>query len=153
MNRLKNVPDEVSDADRNMRRDLRDLMMVTIDGEDTKDIDDAVSVYMDGDNYVLGVHIADVANYVQERSALDKEAKNRGPSVYLADRVIPMLPHILCNGVCSLNENVDRLARSVIMQIDKTGKVINYRIVKSVINSKKKMNYDDVNKIFSKYAK
>lgn len=147
MNRLKNVPDEVSEADRNMRRDLRDELMVTIDGEDTKDIDDAVSCYFDGTNYHLGVHIADVANYVQENSALDREALKRGTSVYLVDRVIPMLPHKLSNGICSLNPDVDRLALSCLMTIDSKGNVIDHEIVESVIHSKAKMSYTKVNAI------
>ena len=147
MNRLKNVPDEVSEADRNMRRDLRDEMMVTIDGEDSKDLDDAVSCYFDGTNYHLGVHIADVANYVQENSAIDREALKRGTSVYLVDRVIPMLPHKLSNGICSLNEKEDRLALSCLMTIDKKGTVIDHEIVESVICTNARMTYTNVNAI------
>ena len=103
MKQVENVAKEVSEADMAGREDLRDWQMVTIDGEDSKDLDDAVSLTMDGENYILGVHIADVSNYVQEHSALDVEALNRGTSVYLVDRVIPMLPHALSNGICSLN--------------------------------------------------
>lgn len=151
VNRLKNVPDEVSEADMNMRRDLRDLLMVTIDGEDTKDIDDAVSLEYDGTNYHLGVHIADVANYVQENSALDREALKRGTSVYLVDRVIPMLPRKLSNGICSLNPDVDRLALSCLMTIDGKGNVIDHEIVESVIHSKAQMTYTKVNAIIEKH--
>lgn len=147
MNRLKNVPDEVLSADMNMRRDLRDMLLCTIDGADTKDIDDAVSVSFDGENYHLGVHIADVANYVQENSAIDREALKRGTSVYLVDRVIPMLPHKLSNGICSLNEGEDRLALSCLMTINKKGDIIDHEIVESVICSNKKMTYTDVNAI------
>lgn len=106
MHQVQNVAKDVTPADMVGRMDLRDWMMVTIDGEDAKDLDDAVSLYVDGDNYVLGVHIADVSNYVQEHSALDVEALKRGTSVYLVDRVIPMLPRELSNGICSLNEDV-----------------------------------------------
>ena len=151
MNRLKNVPDEVSDADRNMRRDLRDEVMVTIDGEDSKDLDDAVSCYFDGTNYHLGVHIADVANYVQENSAIDREALKRGTSVYLVDRVIPMLPHKLSNGICSLNEKQDRLALSCLMTIDKKGNVIDHEIVESVICTNARMTYTAVNAIIENH--
>lgn len=149
MNQVSRIGDEIIEADMAGREDLRGVKMVTIDGEDAKDLDDAVSLSMEGENYVLGVHIADVSNYVQEKSALDREALNRGTSVYLADRVIPMLPHRLCNGICSLNAGVDRLTLSCIMTIDPQGKVIDYRIVESVINVDKRMDYTTVNKIIS----
>ena len=123
MNRVKNVADFVSEADMAGREDLREVLMVTIDGEDAKDLDDAVSLTMNGEDYELGVHIADVSNYVQENSALDREAKERGTSVYLVDRVIPMLPHRLSNGICSLNAGEDRLALSVIMTFDRNAKL------------------------------
>jgi len=141
MNQAGRVSQEVSEADRAGRRDLRDMVMVTIDGEDAKDLDDAVSVTFDGEKYRLGVHIADVANYVQENSALDREALNRGTSVYLVDRVIPMLPHVLSNGICSLNEGVDRLALSCLMNVDGTGNMIDYEICESVIRVNKRMSY------------
>lgn len=147
MNRLANINDYVTEADMNMRRDLRDVLMVTIDGEDTKDIDDAVSVSFDGEYYNLGVHIADVANYVQENSALDKEALKRGTSVYLADRVIPMLPQKLSNGICSLNEKEVRLALSCLMKINNNGEIIDHEIVESVIQTNARMTYTDVNLI------
>ncbi len=144
------VPDTVSEADMLGRRDLRDKLMVTIDSEDAKDLDDAVSLETDDrGNYILGVHIADVSNYVQEYSALDKEALKRGTSVYLADRVIPMLPVRLSNGICSLNENVDRLTLSCIMTIDKSGEVIDHEIVESVIKTNRRMTYTVVDKILS----
>ncbi len=138
------VAKPVSEADMVGRNDLRDLCVVTIDGEDTKDIDDGVSLVMDGDNYVLGVHIADVTNYVQESSALDVEALKRGTSVYLADRVIPMLPHTLSNGMCSLNEGEDRLALSCIMTFNKKGELIDHDICESVIHSNHRMTYTSV---------
>ncbi|QFJ55723.1 ribonuclease R [Pseudobutyrivibrio xylanivorans] len=138
------VAKPVSEADMAGRNDLRDLCVVTIDGEDTKDIDDGVSLVMDGDNYVLGVHIADVTNYVQESSALDVEALKRGTSVYLADRVIPMLPHTLSNGMCSLNEGEDRLALSCIMTFDKKGNLVDHEICESVIHSNHRMTYTSV---------
>ena len=141
------VPDEVSADDIRTRMDLRDLKMVTIDSEEAKDLDDAVSVYKDGDDYVLGVHIADVTHYVQEHSALDKEALKRGTSVYLTDRVLPMLPPRLSNGICSLNENVDRLTLSCIMTFDKTGKLIKHQILESVIRTNRRMTYTAVNGI------
>lgn len=138
------VAKPVSEADMAGRRDLRDLCVVTIDGEDTKDIDDGVSLGMDGDNYVLGVHIADVTNYVQESSALDVEALKRGTSVYLADRVIPMLPHTLSNGMCSLNEGEDRLALSCIMTFNRKGELVDHDICESVIHSNHRMTYTSV---------
>lgn len=147
MNQVERVPQEVSEADRAGRRDLRDMLMVTIDGEDAKDLDDAVSVSFDGKYYHLGVHIADVTNYVQENSALDKEALNRGTSVYLVDRVIPMLPHALSNGICSLNAGVDRLALSCLMTIDMYGEVIDYEICESVIKVSHRMSYTAVKQI------
>lgn len=142
-----NVAKDVSEADMQGRRDLRDWQMVTIDGEDAKDLDDAVSCVMEGENYRLGVHIADVSNYVQEHSALDVEALNRGTSVYLVDRVIPMLPHRLSNGICSLNEGEDRLALSCIMLMDKAGKVIDHEICETVIRVDRRMSYTAVKKI------
>ncbi|MBP3665257.1 MAG: RNB domain-containing ribonuclease, partial [Tyzzerella sp.] len=124
LNQAERVAKDVSEADMAGRMDLRDWTMVTIDGEDAKDLDDAISITKDGDNYILGVHIADVSNYVQENSALDREAQKRGTSVYLVDRVIPMLPHTLSNGICSLNAGEDRLALSCIMTVNEKGTVI-----------------------------
>lgn len=147
MHQVENVSKEVTDADMAGRMDLRDWTMVTIDGEDAKDLDDAVSLFMDGDNYVLGVHIADVSNYVQEHSALDVEALKRGTSVYLVDRVIPMLPHALSNGICSLNEAQNRLTLSCIMTINPKGEVIDHKIAETVIKTKRRMTYTNVKKI------
>lgn len=147
LNQAVRVGKPVSDADRVGRRDLRDWLMVTIDGEDAKDLDDAVSLRMDGENYILGVHIADVTNYVQENSALDREAFERGTSVYLADRVIPMLPHKLSNGICSLNAGEDRLALSCIMTFDASGTMVDHEIAETVINVDKRMSYNGVSKI------
>lgn len=147
MNQVERVSQEVSEADRAGRRDLRELVMVTIDGEDAKDLDDAVSVTFDGEKYQLGVHIADVTNYVQENSALDREALKRGTSVYLVDRVIPMLPHALSNGICSLNEGVDRLALSCLMTVDKKGAITDYEICESVIRVNNRMSYTQVKAI------
>lgn len=149
MHQVQNVAKDVTPADMAGRMDLRDWMMVTIDGEDAKDLDDAVSLYMDGDNYVLGVHIADVSNYVQEHSALDVEALKRGTSVYLVDRVIPMLPRELSNGICSLNEGCDRLALSCIMTINKKGEVIDHKIAETVIKTNRRMTYTNVKKILA----
>lgn len=147
MHQAERVANEVSEADMAGRRDLRDVQMVTIDGEDAKDLDDAVSLTKDGALYQLGVHIADVTNYVQENSALDWEAKERGTSVYLVDRVIPMLPHKLSNGICSLNAGENRLALSCLMTIDQKGEVVSHEIVESVIKVDRRMSYTSVKKI------
>lgn len=147
LNQAVRVAKEVSEADMAGRKDLRNWQMVTIDGEDARDLDDAVSVTQDGENYILGVHIADVTNYVQENSALDREAKERGTSVYLVDRVIPMLPHKLSNGICSLNEGEDRLALSCIMTVDPSGHVIDHEIAETVIHVDRRMTYTSVKKI------
>lgn len=149
MHQVENVSKEVSSADMEGRKDLRDVQMVTIDGEDAKDLDDAVSLTMDGENYVLGVHIADVSNYVQEHSALDVEALKRGTSVYLVDRVIPMLPHALSNGICSLNQGENRLALSCIMTINPKGEVIDHEIAETVIRVDRRMSYTNVKKILA----
>ena len=147
MNQVERVANEVSSADMAGRKDIRDWQMVTIDGEDAKDLDDAISLVRDGDGYKLGVHIADVSNYVQENSALDREALSRGTSVYLVDRVIPMLPHKLSNGICSLNAGEDRLALSCIMHVDKRGIVTDHEIAESVIHVDERMTYTSVAKI------
>lgn len=147
MNQAERVAKEVSEADRAGRMDLRTWKMVTIDGEDAKDLDDAVSLTKEGENYQLGVHIADVTNYVQERSALDREALNRGTSVYLVDRVIPMLPHKLSNGICSLNAGEDRLALSCIMTVNPKGEVIDHVIAETVVRVDARMSYTSVAKI------
>ncbi len=147
MHQAERTPSEISEADCKGRMDLRDVKMVTIDGEDAKDLDDAVSLSMDGDHYLLGVHIADVANYVQENSAMDREALKRGTSVYLVDRVIPMLPRRLSNGICSLNAGEDRLALSCLMTIDQKGNVIDHVISESVIHVDRRMTYTSVKKI------
>ena len=149
INQAKRVAKDVSDKDREGRKDLRNVTMVTIDGEDAKDLDDAVSLSKEGDQYLLGVHIADVTNYVQENSALDHEALERGTSVYLVDRVIPMLPHALSNGICSLNMGEDRLALSCLMTLDQKGTVISYEIAETVINVDRRMSYTDVNRVLT----
>ena len=146
-NQAERVPDAISEADMAGRLDLRMLQMVTIDGEDAKDLDDAVSLEMDGENYKLGVHIADVANYVQENSALDREALKRGTSVYLVDRVIPMLPTRLSNGICSLNAKEDRLALSCLMTVNPKGEVIDHQIAETVVCVNERMTYTSVAKI------
>ena len=151
---VKSIPMEVRDIDLKDRRDLRDITIFTIDGDDTKDIDDAISIKrLPNGHYELGVHIADVSYYVKEGSPLDNEAMERGTSVYLVDRVIPMLPHELSNGICSLNPNVDRLAISCIMEFDDNGKQINYEIFPSIIKSRIQMTYKNVNKILENNEK
>lgn len=147
MKQAQRVPDHVLDADRDGRLDLRHLQTVTIDGEDAKDLDDAISLAKEGDIYHLGVHIADVSNYVQYNSALDREALKRGTSVYLADRVVPMLPERLSNGICSLNQGEDRLALSCLMDINEKGKVVSHQIAETVINVDERMCYTDVKNI------
>ncbi len=151
MNQAERVGKDVSEADMAGRRDLREWQMVTIDGEDAKDLDDAVSLTKEGENYRLGVHIADVTNYVQENSALDREALKRGTSVYLADRVIPMLPHKLSNGICSLNAGEDRLALSCIMLVNGKGEVADSEIAETVIRVDQRMSYTSVAKILEEH--
>ncbi|MCM1990180.1 ribonuclease R [Oceanirhabdus seepicola] len=142
------IEDKIPEEEFGRRIDLREKKMVTIDGADAKDLDDAVSIEkMDNGNYKLGVHIADVAHYVKERNPLDKEALKRGTSVYLVDRVIPMLPKKLSNGVCSLNPKVDRLALTCMMEIDNTGKVVSNEVFESIIKTNERMTYSDVTKI------
>lgn len=148
LKQIETIGDTVTGEMIRGRRDLRELRMVTIDGEDAKDLDDAVSVeILEDGNYRLGVHIADVTHYVTENSPLDLEALNRGTSVYLVDRVIPMLPRKLSNGICSLNPHVDRLSFTVMMDIDKAGRVVNHEIFESVINIDERMTYTNVYKI------
>lgn len=144
---INDIPDVVSEKDKAGRVDLRNIQMVTIDGEDAKDLDDAVSISKEGPVYHLGVHIADVSHYVTEGSALDKESLKRGTSVYLVDRVIPMIPHKLSNGICSLNQGEDRLALSCLMDIDEKGNVVGHRICETVINVDRRMSYTSVKKI------
>ena len=147
MKQADRVPDHVLDGDRTGRLDLTELTTVTIDGEDAKDLDDAISLTKENGMYHLGVHIADVSNYVQGGSALDREALKRGTSVYLADRVVPMLPERLSNGICSLNQGEDRLALSCLMDINEKGKVVSHKIAETVIRVDERMCYTDVKNI------
>ncbi len=147
MRSLDNVPEEIDPKEIENRLDIRDVQTVTIDGEDAKDLDDAISISREGELYHLGVHIADVTHYVREGTPLDKEALKRGTSVYLVDRVIPMLPHKLSNGICSLNPGVDRLALSCFMDIDAKGNVVGHKIAETVIKSDRRMTYTNVAKI------
>lgn len=147
MEQVEGTGDTVSEAEKSGRTDYRDLQTVTIDGEDAKDLDDAITLSREGDIYRLGVHIADVSHYVTEHSPLDKEALKRGTSVYLVDRVIPMLPHKLSNGICSLNQGEDRLALSCIMDINQSGEIISHKIEETIINVDRRMSYTSVNKI------
>lgn len=151
MNQAERVGKDVTKSDMAGRKDLRDWQMVTIDGEDAKDLDDAVSLTKEGVHYRLGVHIADVTNYVQEHSALDREALKRGTSVYLADRVIPMLPHKLSNGICSLNAGEDRLALSCIMLVNEKGEVVDSEIAETVIRVDERMSYTSVARILEEH--
>lgn len=150
LNQAERIRDSLNEGDFYGRLDLRDVTMVTIDGEDAKDLDDAVSLSKEGNLFHLGVHIADVSNYVQYNSALDREALKRGTSVYLVDRVIPMLLQKLSNGICSLNAGEDRLALSCLMDIDEKGKVVSHGIAETVIHVNERMTYTDVKKILQK---
>ena len=148
---LKSIPDSVQEEEKVGRHDLRDQVIFTIDGDDTKDIDDAISARrLNNGNYELGVHIADVSYYIKENTPLDKDAMERGTSVYLVDRVIPMIPHQLSNGICSLNPEEDRLTISCVMEINAKGKVEKYDIFPSVIRSRIQMTYKKVNQILEK---
>lgn len=147
MRSLDKIPEEIDPEEVKNRLDIRELLTVTIDGEDAKDLDDAITLTKEGSIYHLGVHIADVTHYVREGTALDKEALKRGTSVYLVDRVIPMLPHKLSNGICSLNPGVDRLSLSCFMDIDEKGEIVSHRIAETVMRSDCRMTYTKVAKV------
>ncbi|WP_432627319.1 ribonuclease R [Brotaphodocola sp.] len=147
MEQIEHIPDEVQEEEKAGRKDIREWQTVTIDGEDAKDLDDAITISREEFGYRLGVHIADVSHYVREGSPLDREALKRGTSVYLVDRVVPMLPHKLSNGICSLNQGVDRLALSCIMDIDPQGKVISHEVAETLIRVDRRMSYTAVNAI------
>lgn len=147
MHEVKKVKEEITQSEIEGRVDLRNQMIITIDGDDSKDLDDAISIEKIDQGYRLGVHIADVSHYVQENTALDKEAYERATSVYVVDRVVPMLPHALSNGICSLHPKVDRLTLSCIMDIDTKGDIVSYKIAPSVISSFEQMTYNNVNLI------
>lgn len=149
LDEANSIPQQVELPELLKRRDLSQRTIVTIDGDDSKDFDDAISIEKIPEGFMLGVHIADVSHYVRENSPLDKEAYERGTSVYVCDRVVPMLPHVLSNGICSLNPGVDRLCLSVDMKIDQQGEVIDYDLYPSVICSSARMTYNNVNKILA----
>ena len=149
MEQLKNIPDEVPEKDKAHRLDIREWQTVTIDGEDAKDLDDAITLTKENGIYTLGVHIADVSNYVTENSPLDKEARERGTSVYLVDRVIPMLPHKLSNGICSLNQGEDRLALSCIMKINEKGEIFDHQVAETLLRVDRRMTYTAVKEIIA----
>lgn len=149
MKQVSRFADHVTPEETNGRMDIREWQTVTIDGEDAKDLDDAITITKETDRYILGVHIADVTHYVKEYTPLDAEALKRGTSVYLVDRVIPMLPHKLSNGICSLNSGVDRLALSCIMEIDLSGDVIGHQIAETLIRVDERMTYTAVNEIIT----
>lgn len=147
---ISRIPDHLTKKDKVGREDLTDQLIITIDGDDSRDFDDAISIEKLKDGYRLGVHIADVSHYVKENSVLDKEAYERGTSIYVCDRVVPMLPQYLSNGICSLNPDVERCTISCVMDITQKGEVTNYRIFPSYIRSKERMTYKNVNGIIHK---
>ena len=149
MKEVQDIPETIDPKEKEKREDLTGLLTITIDGDDAKDLDDAVSVEKIEKGYRLGVHIADVSHYVTAGSAIDKEAYHRGTSVYVVDRVVPMLPHMLCNGICSLNPRVERLTLTCMMDIDKKGEIMKYRIFPSVIKTTERMTYRKVNEILA----
>ena len=147
INEANKLPTMVTEEEIKDRIDLRDEKVFTIDGDDTKDIDDSLSITKKGDNYVVKVNIADVTYYIKKGTALEKEAENRGNSAYIADSVFPMFPHIISNGICSLNPNVDRLTFTIEIEYDKNGNIVDSKAYESVIHSQKQMTYEDVNKV------